>query len=346
MNKKFRSMSGVQILASLLMILVVGCLVWPAAIPAAAQHTAVSLRACYCGSYPSGRCKPCGLPPGGGNPNPSPGCDGCLPWDRMALPKLYDFYRRSKPLLEDFTDLVGSERNSKFTAVLLYVHPTDDPSRVQLQPLARDGFTVGADGGLKLDSLDSIALPQNAPSGEFLMVACPGDCSAEDALAKLQTGEARSKAFQLPVRITGIDLRPFENTSRNFDAITAKWDYEMVSDDDLQVLWYRNGQKYGTMRSTEFALQEVDLQSSWYGDSKPYEPRRFTDFLAQNTVFDFLNDDRQGTVLHAQSGAIMAFPGLKKVFPWWYTPPLESGTYKVEVYLNGVLEGTKEVTIP
>jgi hypothetical protein len=153
------------------------------------------------------------------------------------------------------------------------------------------------------------------------------------------------QSFQLSPRISALEARPFEKSwGGKFDSIQTKWGYDAQPGDRLQVQWYRDGQKYGDLHSVETLPQNVSPQLPRSSAALRSSPSRL---LPSSNIFDALDDDRQGMGFYApQMGAFTAFPGLKKVFPELETPPLESGTYKVEIYLNGTLEGTKEVVLP
>jgi hypothetical protein len=231
--------------------------------------------------------------------------------------------------------------------VLLHERYSGNSTNPQLEPILEEERKVGTDGTLMLDTLSFSRLAANAPGGRYLLIAYPESDSLENALTNLVTGNVPMRTFQLPPRISGVEFRLIAKDPNKIDSLQSKWNYEPQPGDLLQVQWYRSDQKYGDLNSVEALSQDARLPLSPSSDAQGFSLSRFVRLLPASNIFDALDDDRQGMKLHApQPGALTAFPGLRKVFPGLSTPTLEFGTYKVEIYLNGVLEGTKEVKIP
>jgi hypothetical protein len=130
---------------------------------------------------------------------------------------------------------------------LLFWH---DPEQRTVRYLgqAEENQITAAQGGL-----DFGAIPDTAPTGQFLLVSCMGECALDPVVDRLINGQLEGlelHSFVLPPRIENLQLAPVESpTTGEPISINAAWTDELVSPRD-------NVETYPTLPAGTY---EVDI---------------------------------------------------------------------------------------
>lgn len=167
---------------------------------------------------------------------------------------------------------------------------------------------------------DGGSIPENAPSGRNLIVACQlAVCNSTTIAENFDQPAIAAQAFRLPSRIDDIDIA--EVVAPDGDGVShldVGWSDPLASPADVVNIVVRKDGK-----------EMVELKNGMLSESID--------------LFRFLDTDREGMELYKPTLGSFIAPGLPRYLLDY--PPLETGDYTVEVYLNGVLEASEEVSV-
>lgn len=168
--------------------------------------------------------------------------------------------------------------------------------------------------------IDGGSIPGYAPTGGYLLAGCQLEqCDSTTVVENIKKSGIAIEAFRLEPRLADITVNEevaFGGAA--VDHLNAGWVDPLASPSDIvKVVWYKDGE--GLVEYENGVLSEsIDL-------------------------FRFLDTDRQGVELYQPTIVTSIAPGLPRYLPVY--PTLEPGDYTVEVYLNGVLEASKDVNV-
>lgn len=165
--------------------------------------------------------------------------------------------------------------------------------------------------------IQDVTIPTDASGGTYYWVTGNiDDCASETVFDNLATNNLQGQRIELPPLIDNIAIKVAPDTKQ----LDVDWQNQGINaQDNVQVVWSHNGQKLAEHNTNVFSNLEL---------------------------FSFLKPDVRGTEFYAPTLANQVAPGVYRVYPNLERPPLAAGTYDLEIYVNGVMEGNESVKVP
>jgi len=177
----------------------------------------------------------------------------------------------------------------------------------------------------------SLPVPPNAPGGHYFLAACGlAGCNPESIFTQINDPQIVWGSFSVPPRVEDLSVSVAPDVSNATDMFNTLWKPDTpLQDDIVRIVVYRDGKLY-TEQTINFA-NPVDRSL-------------------------FLNREGTGTQLYTQLPQEKIWPGISNVAPklnrWipganrlLQNQPIDSGDYRVEMYVNSVLEAATEMSV-